>query len=119
MDPGNVSWTNGVVLLMYISFIFVHSEIIRGTDQITSPESKFQDDFERKILTRSIGGTFRCDNPTLYQFGQQELSLLVMKSELIRDLRGNTRRGNQNQIHLDVNDMRKLPQKRKRYLFIY
>ncbi|XP_057290356.1 uncharacterized protein LOC130613056 [Hydractinia symbiolongicarpus] len=61
---------------------------------------------------RRSGGT--CDNPTLYQFGQHELSLLVMKSELIRDLRGNTRRGNQNQIHLDVNDMRKLPQKRKR-----
>ena len=42
---------------------------------------------ERFARQRRSGGT--CDNPTLYQFGQQEMNLQVMRSELITDLRGN------------------------------
>lgn len=50
------------------------------------------------------------ENPTLQQFGDQEVSLNVMRSEMIRDLRGNVskRQGKP----LDVHDNRKLPVKR-------
>ena len=51
------------------------------------------------------------DNPTLQQFKQQEVSLNLIKSELIGDLRGNTRGRPDNRPPIDINDMR-LPKKR-------
>ena len=53
------------------------------------------------------------ENPSLYQFGQQEWSLNVVRSELITNLRGNARGRQQDDVVIDINDMRKLPRKRK------
>ena len=51
------------------------------------------------------------DNPTLVQFGQQEVALNLIKSDLISDLRGNTRGRPVERGPLDITDMR-LPKKR-------
>ena len=51
------------------------------------------------------------DNPTLAQFGQQEVALNIIKSELISDLRDNTRGRLIEKGPLDITDMR-LPKKR-------
>jgi len=52
------------------------------------------------------------DNPTLAQFGQQDLALNVMNSNLITDLRGNTRGRNVGRPDIDINDMRLPPVKK-------
>lgn len=51
------------------------------------------------------------DNPTLAQFQKQEVSLHAMSSNLIADLRGNTRGRQTDRVQLKVNDLR-LPRKR-------
>ena len=60
---------------------------------------------------RRRGGTN--DNPTLAQFGQQELTLNIMGSELIRDIKGNTRGSDKDDSKIDVNDLRTLPKRIK------
>jgi len=53
------------------------------------------------------------ENPTLFKFGHQELRLNVMGSNLITEMRGNTRGRNVDRPTIDVNDMRQLPKRRK------
>ena len=75
-------------------------------------EKYSQDPLEQHFSRqRSAGGCN--ENPTLNQFGRQELALNVMRSEMITELRGNTGR-HAAPIRLDINDMRKLPQRKSR-----
>lgn len=53
------------------------------------------------------------DNPTLAEFGQQELALNVINSELIRDIKGNTRGRDSEKRKIDINDKRILPKKKR------
>lgn len=53
------------------------------------------------------------DNPTLAEFGQQELALNVINSEFIRDIKGNTRGRDSEKRKIDINDKRILPKKKR------
>ena len=76
-------------------------------------EKLSQDPLEEHFARqRRSGGT--SDNPTLYQFGQQELALNVMRSELITDLKGNTGNKARRGVVIDIHDTRKLPQRTKK-----
>ena len=52
------------------------------------------------------------DNPTLAEFGNQELALNVMRSDLMQDIRENTRgKDKDGKRKIDIHDMRELPKK--------
>lgn len=79
--------------------------------QFVLSERFSQDPLEQHFSKqRSAGGSN--DNPTLHQFGFQELALNVMGNDLIRGLRGNTGRKVNAAVKLDIHDKRKLPQKK-------
>ena len=85
---------------------------IEGVNFILS-EKYSQDPLEEHFARqRRRGGC--SENPTLYRFGQQELALNVMRSELITDLTGNTRGRGVDKPELDIHDMRQLPKKRRK-----
>lgn len=76
-------------------------------------EKYSQDPLEEHFAKhRRIGGM--SDNPTLNTFGFQEIKLNVMKSGLLRDLRGNSSGNQRDRPKLDVNDKRKLPMEKKK-----
>ena len=100
-------------MFLYIlvkSFIELAKLLLReGVPYILS-EKFSQDPLEEHFSRhRRIAGCN--DNPTLDQFKQQEVALNLIKSDLIGDLRGNTRGRPDNRAPLDINDMR-LPRKR-------
>ena len=78
---------------------------ITGVKMVLS-EKFSQDPLEEHFAKQRRSGGAN-ENPTLYQFGNQELALNVMKSGLITDLRGNTR-GIVNRPVIDVHDRRKI-----------
>ena len=57
-----------------------------------------------------------CENPSLYAFGNQELLLNVVQSNLIKELKGNTRGTQRDDPKIDIHDHRKLPTKKKVWL---
>ena len=96
--------------LIVKSFIALAKELLsEGVPYILS-EKLSQDPLEEHFSRhRRIAGCN--DNPTLEQFMQQEVSLNLIKSDLIGDLRGNTHGRPDNRAPIDINDMR-LPRKR-------
>ena len=51
------------------------------------------------------------DNPNLVEFGRQELGINVMRSEMLRDIKGNVRGADRGKVKIDINDTRSLPRK--------
>ena len=92
-------------------------ELGRKLLQLEDVEFLFSEKFSQDPLEEHFGRQRRrggCnDNPTYYQFQNQEITLNVMRSEMIRDIQGNTRGKDSNDKKLDVTDKRKLPTKKK------
>jgi len=93
------------------SFVTLSKELlqIEGVKFILS-EKFSQDPLEEHFAKQRRKGGCN-DNPTLEQFGRQELVLNVMNSNLITELRGNSNR-NQD-LNLTALDNRKLPKKKR------
>lgn len=77
----------------------------------------FSEKFSQDPLEEHFGRQRRrggsSDNPTLLEFGNQELALNVMRSDLMQDIRGNTRgRDKDGKRKIDINDTRELPKKK-------
>ena len=47
------------------------------------------------------------------EFGRQEITINVMKSELMHDLKGNTKGADRGACKIDINDKRSLPTRKK------
>ena len=78
--------------------------------QFLLSEKFSQDPLEEHFARQRRSGGCN-ENPNLVQFGQQEVVLNVVKSDLISDLRGNTQGRPDNRQPLDITDVR-LPKKR-------
>ena len=93
------------------SFIDLSKELFdEGADFILS-EKFSQDPLEEQFSAhRRISGTN--ENPSLVKFAQQSIALNVIKSDLISDLRGNTKGKPDNRAPIDITDTR-IPRKRK------
>ena len=96
------------------SFISVAKELLQidGVKFLLS-EKFTQDPLEEYFAKQRRRGGCN-ENPNYYQFQNQELVLNVMRSELITDLKGNTRGRDQRKAPLDIHDMRRLPTKKKK-----
>lgn len=96
-----------------MSFIKLGKELLQldGVKFLLS-EKFSQDPVEEHFARQRRKGGCN-ENPTYYQFQNQELTLNVMRSEMIRDLKGNTRGKVRDEDKLDVNDKRRLPTKTK------
>ena len=91
------------------------TKILLGIDGVKCILSdKYSQDPLEEHFTRQRRRAGCSENPSLYRFGQQELALNVMKSELITDLTGNTRGRGVDKPNLDINDLRELPRKKKK-----
>ena len=53
------------------------------------------------------------DNPSLVEYGRQEISINVMKSTMMRDIRGNTRGSDRDNAKMDINAPCSMPKRRK------
>ena len=96
-----------------MSFVELAKDLlqIEGVSYLLS-EKFTQDPLEEHFgRQRRKGGSN--DNPTLQEFGRQELTLNVMNSSLIRDIKGNTRGKKSEDVKIDVHDDRCLPKRRK------
>ena len=93
------------------SFIDLSKELFdEGADFILS-EKFSQDPLEEQFSAhRRISGTN--ENPSLVKFAQQSIALNVIKSDLISDLRGNTKGKPDNRAPIDITDTR-IRRKRK------
>ena len=93
------------------SFIDLSKELFdEGADFILS-EKISQDPLEGQFSAhRRISGTN--ENPSLAQFAQQSVALNLIKSDLISDLRGNTKGKPDNRAPIDITDTR-IPRKQK------
>ena len=93
------------------SFIDLSKELFdEGADFILS-ENFSQDPLEEQFSAhRQISGTN--ENPSLAQFARQSISLNVIKSDLISDLRGNAKGKPDDRAPIDITDIR-IPRKRK------
>ena len=94
------------------SFVAVAKELLVLDDVNFLLSEKFtQDPLEEHFARQRRRGGCN-ENPNYYQFQNQELILNVMQSELITDLKGNTRGRDQGQKKIDIHDMRRLPTKK-------
>ena len=78
----------------------------------------FSEKFSQDPLEEHFGRHRRSggcsDNPTLLEFGNQELALNVMRSDLMQEIRGNTRgkdKDKDGKREIDICDTRELPKK--------
>lgn len=104
--------------MIFFSYYLVRSFIELTRTLLAEGGAKFllsekfsQDPLEEHFGTHRRSGGAN-ENPTYYQFQKQEVSLNVMKSDLIHDIKGNTCGRNKNKQTLDINDMRRLPYKK-------
>lgn len=77
----------------------------------------FSDKFNQDPLEEHFGRQRRrggsSDNPTLAEYGQQELALNVMRSELMQDIRGNARgRDRDGKRKIEIQNAEKLPKRK-------
>ena len=96
------------------SFIAIAKEllIIDGVKFLLS-EKFTQDPLEEYFgRQRRKGGS--SEQPSYFSFQHNDLTLHVVDSDLITDIRGNTRGRDQGQPKIDVHDMRKLSTKSKK-----
>ena len=94
------------------SFIEVTKLLLREGARYILSEKFSQDPLEEHFARhRRSGGS--SDNMNLDVFGQQEVALNIIKSDLINDLRGNTQGRPDTRPAIDINDTR-LPSKRKK-----
>ena len=78
-------------------------------------ETFSQDPLEKHFTRqRRRGGC--CENPSSYAFVNQELLLNVVQSNLIKEMKGNTRGTQRDDPKIDIHDHRKLPTKKKVWL---
>ena len=69
---------------------------------------KFSQDPLEEHFARQRRRAGCCENPSLYAFGNQELLLNVVQSNLIKELKGNTRGTQRDDPKIDIHG-RKLP----------
>ena len=95
-----------------LSFVRLSKELLQidGVKFLLS-EKFSQDPVEEHFGRQRRQGGFN-ENPNLAEFGRQEIAINVMKSELIRDIKGNTRGADRGASKIDVNDTRRLPTKK-------
>ena len=77
---------------------------------------KFSQDPLEKHFTRQRRRGGCCENPSSYAFVNQELLLNVVQSNLIKEMKGNTRGTQRDDPKIDIHDHRKLPTKKKVWL---
>ena len=77
---------------------------------------KFLQNPHEKYFARQRRRGGCCENPTLYAFGNQELLLIVVQSDLITEMKGNTRGTQREDPKIDIYHHRKLPTERKVWL---
>lgn len=93
------------------SFIDLAKELlqIEGVSFVLS-EKFSQDPLEEHFgRQRRRGGCN--DNPNILEFGRQELSINVIRSEMLRDIKGNTRGADREQTKLQIHEVGPLPRK--------
>lgn len=96
------------------SFIDLAEELLNEDGVKFLLSEKFSQDPVEEHFARQRRSGGSNENPNLNEFQTQEVSLNLIQSELISDLRGNTQgRISDKRPALDVNDVR-LPSKRKR-----
>ena len=77
---------------------------------------KFSQDPLEEHFTRQRRRGGCCENPSSHAFGNQELLLNVVQSNLIKEMKGNTRGTQRDDPKIDIHDHRKLPTKKKVWL---
>ena len=99
------------LLILVRSFIDLSKELFDEGAKFILSEKFSQDPIEQEFSAhRRMSGAN--ENPSLAQFGQQTIALNVIKTDLISDLRGNTKGRPDSRAPLQTTDMR-LPRKRK------
>ena len=97
------------------SFVALAKELLQidGVKFLLS-EKFTQDPLEEHFgRQRRRGGTN--DNPTLAEFGDQELVLNVMRSDMMQEIAGsNTRGRDREDVKININDDSELPKRSKR-----
>ena len=73
---------------------------------------KFSQDPLEEHFARQRRTSGCCENPTLYAFGNQELLLNVVQSNLIKEMKGNTRGTQREAPKIDIHDHCQLPTKK-------
>ena len=95
-----------------LSFVNLTKELLQidGVDYVLS-EKFSQDPVEEHFGRQRRRGGLN-DNPNLVEFGRQEIALNVMRSELMQDIKGNTRGSDREKKKIDITDSRLLTSKK-------
>ena len=103
-------------------FIFLVKSFIKLTRTLLGEGAMFvlsekfsQDPLEEHFGRQRRGGGNN-ENPNYHQFQKQEVSLNIMRSDLVHDIRGNSSGKDKEKTKIDVNDKRTLPYKKKKDL---
>lgn len=101
-------------MILVKSFVTLSKELLGKYENVYILSEKFSQDPLEEHFSRQRRKGGCSDNPTLEEFGRQEVILNVMDSNLISDLRGNTRGRQLGEFKLDSRDTRVLPKKPRR-----
>ena len=101
-------------MILVKSFVTLSKELLGKCENVYILSEKFSQDPLEEHFSRQRRKGGCSDNPTLEEFGRQEVILNVMDSNLISDLRGNTRGRQLGEFKLDSRDTRVLPKKPRR-----